>query len=106
MRLLVDRAGQLTAFFGTDGEQTPIGAPLYLGTDWKRNFGAPPAPQLGCVDAQCSFRQVGYEIGREPPDVPEPLALEATPAQHSRLLAHSGTRKGKPAQKPPKQAKR
>jgi eukaryotic-like serine/threonine-protein kinase len=105
MRLLVDRAGQLTAFFGTEGEQTPIGAPLYLGTDWKRHFGAPPAPQLGCIDAQCAFRQVGYEIGREPPDVPEPLAL--TPTSHtSHPASHATVHKTKPAQKPSKQAKR
>jgi serine/threonine protein kinase len=106
MRLLVDRAGQLTAFFGTDGEQTPIGAPLYLGTDWKRHFGAPPAPQLGCVDAQCTFRQVGYEISREPPDVPEPLVLQSAPQRPSRPVAHSSVRKSKPAPKPSKQAKR
>jgi eukaryotic-like serine/threonine-protein kinase len=107
MRLLVDRAGQLTAFFGTDGEQIPIGAPLYLGTDWKRHFGAPPAPQLGCVDAQCAFRQVGYEIGREPPDVPEPMVLEAAPAPRpSKSMGHGGARKTKAAPKPSKQAKR
>lgn len=106
MRLLVDRAGQLTAFYGTDGEQTPIGAPLYLGTDWKRHFGAPPAPQLGCVDAQCTFRQVGYEIGREPPDVPEPMVLDAAPPQRPTRQAAHTVRKNKPAPKPSKQAKR
>ena len=105
MRLLVDRAGQLTAFFGTDGEQTPIGAPLYLGTDWKRHFGAPPAPQLGCLDAECSFRQVGYEIGREPPDVPEPMVLQAGPARASRVAVRTTMHKTKPAPKPSKQAK-
>jgi eukaryotic-like serine/threonine-protein kinase len=106
MRLLMDRAGQLTAFFGTEGEQTPIGAPLYLGTDWKRHFGAPPAPQLGCVDAQCAFRQVGYEIGREPPDVPEPLVLEAGFVKTSRAMAHGSVHRSKAAPKPSKQAKR
>src|SRR5208283_4408042 len=98
MRLLVDRAGQLTAFYGTEGEQTPIGAPLYLGTDWKRHFGAPPAPELGCVDAVCSFRQVGYEIGREPPDVPEPMVLES--ATHStRVAVRTSAHKPKAAPK-------
>ena len=96
----------LTAFFGTEGEQTPIGAPLYLGTDWKRHFGAPPAPVVGCLEALCAFRQVGYEIGREPPDVPEPLVLQAAPAHGSHAAAHPGPKKTKPAPKPSKQAKR
>jgi eukaryotic-like serine/threonine-protein kinase len=107
MRLVVDRAGQLTAFFGADGEQHPIGAPLYLGTDWKKHFGAAPAPQLGCIDAVCTFRQVGYEIGREPPDVPEPMVLEQPVATRTtRAPAHSPSHKPKAAPKPPKQAKR
>src|SRR5208283_4163083 len=105
MRLLVDRAGQLTAFYGTEGEQTPIGAPLYLGTDWKRHFGAPPAPQLGCLDAQCAFRQVGYEIGRVPPHVPQPLVLQTPTQPSSRTTAHASVHKTKPAPKPSKQAK-
>ena len=107
VRLVVDRAGQLTAFFGADGDQHPIGAPLYLGTDWKRHFGAAPAPQLGCIDAVCTFRQVGYEIGREPPDVPEPLVLDSATPRTSRQAAKGApVRKSKPAPKPAKQAKR
>jgi eukaryotic-like serine/threonine-protein kinase len=107
VRLVVDRAGQLTAFFGADGDQHPIGAPLYLGTDWKRHFGAAPAPQLGCVDAVCTFRQVGYEIGREPPDVPEPLVLDSATPRNSRTAAKAPVRRTtKPAPKPSKQAKR
>jgi tRNA A-37 threonylcarbamoyl transferase component Bud32 len=107
MRLVVDRAGQLTAYFGADGEQHPIGAPLYLGTDWKKNFGTSPAPQLGCIDAVCTFRQVGYEIGREPPDVPEPMVLDSAPSRPGRPTAKSTTRKTtKPAPKTSKQAKR
>jgi eukaryotic-like serine/threonine-protein kinase len=107
MRLVVDRAGQLTAFYGADGEQHPIGAPLYLGTDWKKHFGAAPAPQLGCIDAVCTFRQVGYEIGREPPDVPEPMVLQQPAGAHAtRAPAHVPSHKVKAAPKPPKQAKR
>jgi len=106
VRLVVDRAGQLTAFYGADGDQHPIGAPLYLGTDWKRHFGAAPAPQLGCIDAVCTFRQVGYEIGREPPDVPEPLVLDSASSRVTRTAAKNPVKKTKPAPKPPKQAKR
>ena len=75
VKLEVDRAGQLQAFVGTDIDQRPVGEPLYLGTDWRNSFGAPPTPALGCIDGECTFRQVGYEIGREPPDLPEPLVL-------------------------------
>ena len=37
---------------------------------------------LGCLDGECTFRQVGYEIGREPPDLPEPMVLtDPTPTK-------------------------
>ena len=82
MKLEVDRAGQLQACVGTDADQRAVGEPLYLGTDWRNSFGAPPTPGLGCLDGECTFRQVGYEIGREPPDLPEPMVLtEPTPAK-------------------------
>ena len=83
VKLEVDRAGQLQAFVGTDADQRPVGEPLYLGTDWRNSFGASPTPALGCLDGECTFRQVGYEIGREPPDLPEPMVLtDPTPSKN------------------------
>jgi hypothetical protein len=81
VKLDVDRAGQLQAYVGTDADQRAVGEPLYLGTDWRNSFGAPPTPALGCLDGECTFRQVGYEIGREPPDLPEPMVLTDPPTK-------------------------
>jgi hypothetical protein len=49
---------------------------------------------------------VGYEIGREPPDVPEPLVLQAPSQRTSKAVTHAGVHKSKAAPKPSKQAKR
>jgi len=96
VKLEVDRAGQLQAFVGTDIDQRPVGEPLYLGTDWRNSFGAPPTPALGCIDGECTFRQVGYEIGREPPDLPEPLVLtEPSNTSKSKPSVAKGTTKRK-----------
>ncbi len=94
VKLQVDRAGQLQAFVGTDIDQRPVGEPLYLGTEWRNSFGAPPTPALGCIDGECTFRQVGYEIGREPPDLPEPMVLTepSTPAK-SKSVAKGTTKR-------------
>ncbi|HZJ55097.1 MAG TPA: serine/threonine-protein kinase [Myxococcaceae bacterium] len=94
VKLEVDRAGQLQAFVGTDIDQRPVGEPLYLGTEWRNSFGAPPTPALGCIDGECTFRQVGYEIGREPPDLPEPLVLtEPSTAAKSKTVAKGTTKR-------------
>ena len=94
VKLEVDRAGQLQAFVGTDIDQRPVGEPLYLGTDWRNSFGAPPTPALGCIDGECTFRQVGYEIGREPPDFPEPLVLtEPSTTPKSKTVAKGTTKR-------------
>jgi len=94
VKLEVDRAGQLQAFVGTDIDQRPVGEPLYLGTDWRNSFGAPPTPALGCIDGECTFRQVGYEVGREPPDLPEPLVLtEPSSSGKSKLVAKGTTKR-------------
>jgi serine/threonine protein kinase len=94
VKLEVDRAGQLQAFVGTDIDQRPVGEPLYLGTDWRNSFGAPPTPALGCIDGECTFRQVGYEIGREPPDLPEPMVLtDPSPPAKSKTVAKGTTKR-------------
>ena len=94
VKLEVDRAGQLQAFVGTDIDQRPVGEPLFLGTDWRNSFGAPPTPALGCIDGECTFRQVGYEIGREPPDLPEPMVLtDPTPPAKSKTVAKGTTKR-------------
>jgi serine/threonine protein kinase len=101
VKLEVDRAGQLQAFVGTDVDQRPVGEPLYLGTDWRNSFGAPPTPALGCVDGECTFRQVGYEIGREPPDLPEPLAVAEPAPTRSSKLPKSNVKRTKAGDKKP-----
>jgi len=102
VKLEVDRAGQLQAFVGTDIDQRPVGEPLYLGTDWRNSFGAPPTPALGCIDGECTFRQVGYEIGREPPDLPEPMVLTepSTPAKSKSVAKGTAKRKTASDKKP------
>ena len=102
VKLEVDRAGQLQAFVGTDADQRPVGEPLYLGTDWRNSFGAPPTPALGCIDGECTFRQVGYEIGREPPDLPEPMVLTepSTPAKTKTVAKGTTKRKTSSDKKP------
>jgi len=102
VKLEVDRAGQLQAFVGTDIDQRPVGEPLYLGTDWRNSFGAPPTPALGCIDGECTFRQVGYEIGREPPDLPEPLVLtEPSTTSKSKSVAKGTTKRKTSSDKKP-----
>jgi len=98
VKLEVDRAGQLQAFVGTDADQRPVGEPLYLGTDWRNSFGAAPTPALGCIDGECTFRQVGYEIGREPPDLPEPMVLTDPPK--TKGVKAGSRRKSAPDKKP------
>ena len=93
MKLQVDGAGQLQAFVGTDIDQRPVGEPLYLGTEWRNSFGAPPTPALGCIDGECTFRQVGYEVGREPPDLPEPLVLTEPSTAKSKTVAKGTTKR-------------
>jgi len=102
VKLEVDRAGQLQAFVGTDADQRPVGEPLYLGTDWRNSFGAPPTPALGCIDGECTFRQVGYEIGREPPDLPEPMVLtEPSGSSKSKNVAKAATKRKSTVDKKP-----
>jgi serine/threonine protein kinase len=102
VKLEVDRAGQLQAFVGTDIDQRPVGEPLYLGTEWRNSFGAPPTPALGCIDGECTFRQVGYEIGREPPDLPEPLVLtEPSTTSKSKSVAKGTTKRKTSSDKKP-----
>ena len=60
----------------------------------RNSFGAPPTPALGCIDGECTFRQVGYEIGREPPDLPEPLVLtEPSTTPKSKTVAKGTTKR-------------
>ena len=102
VKLEVDRAGQLQAFVGTDIDQRPVGEPLYLGTDWRNSFGAPPTPALDCIDGECTFRQVGYEIGREPPDLPEPMVLtEPSIPSKSKSVAKGTTKRKTSSDKKP-----
>ncbi|MGZ6139712.1 MAG: serine/threonine-protein kinase [Myxococcaceae bacterium] len=101
VKLQVDRAGQLQAFVGTDQDQRPVGEPLYLGTDWRNSLGTPPTPALGCIDGECTFRQVGYEIGREPPDLPEPLVLTDPSLPKSKTVAKGTVKRKTPADKKP-----
>jgi hypothetical protein len=102
VKLEVDRAGQLQAFVGTDIDQRPVGEPLYLGTEWRNSFGAPPTPALGCIDGECTFRQVGYEIGREPPDLPEPMVLtEPSTTSKSKSVAKGTTKRKTSSDKKP-----
>jgi hypothetical protein len=101
VKLQVDRAGQLQAFVGTDQDQRPVGEPLYLGTDWRNSLGTPPTPALGCIDGECTFRQVGYEIGREPPDLPEPLVLTDPSSPKSKTVAKGTVKRKTPADKKP-----
>ena len=101
VKLQVDRAGQLQAFVGTDQDQRPVGEPLYLGTDWRNSLGTPPTPALGCIDGECTFRQVGYEIGREPPDLPEPLVLTDPSPTKSKTVAKGTVKRKTPADKKP-----
>src|SRR5499433_2862784 len=102
VKLEVDRAGQLQAFVGTDADQRPVGEPLYLGTDWRNSFGAAPTPALGCIDGECTFRQVGYEIGREPPDLPEPMVLtEPSGSPKSKNVAKAAAKRKSATDKKP-----
>src|SRR5262249_30097977 len=89
-----DRAGQSQAFGGTGSDRRPAGEPLYLGTGGRNSSGAPPPRALGCIDGECTFRQVGYEIGREPPDLPEPMVLtDPSPPAKSKTVAKGTTKR-------------
>src|SRR5262249_35899016 len=102
VKLQVARGGQMQACVGPAAAQRPVGEPLYLGTEWRNSFGAPPTPALGCIDGECTFRQVGYEIGREPPDLPEPMVLtEPSGSPKSKNVAKAATKRKSTVDKKP-----
>lgn len=65
--LEVDEKGNLRAFLGRGADRRAFGEPIALGPDWRKLFGRLPSPELGCAQANCGFREVSFEVERQPP---------------------------------------
>jgi len=66
LELSVDAAGELRAYAGSGKDRRPIGEPVALGSNWHKFFGDMPISTLGCVEGTCRFRNIRYEVEREP----------------------------------------
>ncbi len=78
----IDADGALQAFVGEGAARTAVGLPVLLGADWKEAMGGAPKAAVGCLDAQCDFRKLSFEVTRKPaPPTPreEPEVREEKP---------------------------
>lgn len=78
--LEIDKYGEARAFVGLGKDKRPLGEPVSLGKEWKKHFGRMPVAQLGCIDGECRFNAVTFEVEREapmPPVQPPPVVENA-----------------------------
>ncbi len=66
LELSIDADGELSAFAGSGNDRRLIGEPVELGSHWRKSFGEMPIWTLGCIDGACRFRNIRYEVEREP----------------------------------------
>jgi hypothetical protein len=70
LELSVDSDGELRAYAGGGKDRRLIGEPVALGSHWRKSFGDMPISSLGCIEGTCRFRNIRYEVEREPKVVP------------------------------------
>jgi hypothetical protein len=70
LQLSVDADGELHAYAGSGKDRRLIGEPIALGSHWHKSFGDMPISTLGCIEGACRFRNIRYEIEREPKVIP------------------------------------
>jgi hypothetical protein len=66
LELSIDADGELSALAGSGNDRRLIGEPVELGIHWRKSFGEMPISTLGCIDGACRFRNIRYEVEREP----------------------------------------
>src|SRR5262249_60818145 len=70
VELSVDAGGELRAYAGSGKDRRLIGEPIALGSQWRKSFGDMPISTLGCIEGTCRFRDLRYEVEREPKVIP------------------------------------
>ncbi len=70
LELSIDAGGELRAYAGLGKDQRLIGEPVALGSHWHKSFGDMPISTLGCIEGTCRFRNIRYEVEREPKVIP------------------------------------
>ena len=70
LQLSVDADGELHAYAGSGKDRRLIGEPIALGSHWHKSFGDMPISTLGCIEGACRFRNIRYEVEREPKVIP------------------------------------
>ena len=112
LELSVDADGELRAYAGSGKERRLIGEPIALGSHWRKSFGDMPIWTLGCIEGACRFRNIRYEVEREPkvipsvpqspPRLPEPKKKVAAKRPASKVTSPKHTAvKAKVKKKPP-----
>jgi len=70
LELSVDADGELRAYASSGKDRRLIGEPMALGSHWRKSFGEMPISTLGCIEGACRFRNIRYEVEREPKVIP------------------------------------
>ncbi len=95
LELSIDAGGELRAHAGIGQDQRLIGEPVALGSHWHKSFGDMPISTLGCIEGTCRFRNIRYEVEREPKVIPTvPQSAPRLPEPKGKVTSNRPGSKG------------
>ena len=106
LELSIDADGELRAYAGSGKDRRLIGEPMALGSHWRKSFGEMPISTLGCIEDACRFRNIRYEVEREPKVIPPvPQSPPRLPEPKKQVASNRPASKVTSPKHPPVKAK-